>query len=63
MKCNVGVTDAVLRIVAGIVVIVFGWYYKSWWGAIGLIPLLTGIFRWCPLYIPLKISTVKEKKE
>jgi hypothetical protein len=57
MKCNVGKTDAIIRICLGIIITIIGIYYKSWWGAIGLIPLLTGIFRWCPLYLPFKIST------
>jgi hypothetical protein len=28
---------------------------------IGLVPLLTGIFRFCPLYLPLKIDTSKKQ--
>lgn len=62
MKCNVGKTDQLLRIIGGLfVIVVLGLFYKSWWALVGLIPLLTGIFRFCPLYIPLKINTMKEK--
>lgn len=59
MKANVGGIDKILRIAAGIVVIAVGLYFKSWWGAVGLIPLLTGLINWCPLYVPLKWSTKK----
>lgn len=48
MKCNVGKTDRVLRIVVGLAVIVAGVATGSWLGAIGLVPLFTGLVRWCP---------------
>ena len=62
MKCNVGPTDRLLRIIIGLVVLVVGYIYSSWWGLIGFIPLLTGLFRWCPAYLPCKISTDKSEK-
>jgi hypothetical protein len=61
MKCNVGTTDRVIRIIVGIVIIALGVYFSSWWGLIGIIPLVTGLFKWCPVYIPFKISTVCKK--
>jgi len=60
MKCNVGKTDRLLRIVSGLAIILAGVALQSWWGAVGLVPLLTGIVRWCPAYVPLGISTDKE---
>ena len=62
MKKNVGKMDSIIRIALGVIIIVIGIYFKSWWGAIGLIPLITGIVGWCPLYVPFKISTIKSKK-
>jgi hypothetical protein len=59
MKCNVGKTDRVLRIVAGLGIIGFGLATQNWWGAVGIVPLFTGIVRWCPAYMPLGISTNK----
>ncbi len=59
MKCNVGKTDKAIRIILGLVIIAVGVIYQSWWGLIGLIPLFTGLVRWCPLYVPFKISTCK----
>nr|WP_317199152.1 DUF2892 domain-containing protein [uncultured Psychrobacter sp.] len=59
MKVNVGSTDRRLRIIAGIVIIALGVYFQSWWGIIGLVPLLTGLFRSCVLYSILGINTCK----
>ncbi len=59
MKTNVGGFDKKFRILVGIVIIAAGFYFKSWLGAIGLVPLLTGLIGWCPLYIPFGISTSK----
>jgi hypothetical protein len=57
MDQNVGGIDRVVRVVAGIAIIAAGAYFKSWWGAVGLVPLLTATIRWCPLYLPFGIST------
>jgi len=62
MKCNVGATDRLLRIMIGLVILVIGYIYSNWWGLVGLIPLLTGLFRWCPIYLPCKINTDKSEK-
>lgn len=61
MKCNVGTADRVVRIIAGLVIIGLGVVYGSWLGVIGLVPLLTAALRWCPLYIPLGLSTTGKK--
>lgn len=61
MKANVGGMDRTLRIVAGFVVIGAGLYFKSWWGAIGLVPLFTGIFGYCPAYLPFGWSSCPAK--
>lgn len=57
MKKNVGKNDQRIRIIIGIILIVLGIYFKSWWGIIGLIPIFTGIIRFCPLYVPFNINT------
>jgi hypothetical protein len=61
MTCNVGTTDRWLRIIGGlIVIVVLGLVFKSWWALVGVVLLLTGIFRFCPLYLPLKLDTSKK---
>jgi len=62
MKANVGGADRAFRIVGGIVVIAAGLYFKSWWGVIGVLLLLTGVIRWCPAYIPFGLSTCATSK-
>jgi type IV secretory pathway TrbD component len=42
MKCNIGGVDRKLRIVLGLAIIAAGIYFQSWWGAIGVMALLTG---------------------
>ena len=59
MKPNVGQTDRTIRIVLGVVIIVAGVYFKSWWGVIGIVPILTAVIRWCPAYLPFGISSDK----
>ncbi len=63
MKCNVGGADRMIRIVAGVVIILLGFYFQSWWGAVGIVPILTGTFRWCPAYIPFGFSTCEADKK
>jgi len=62
MKCNVGRSDKIFRVILGIIIGGVGIYFKSWWGLIGLIPLVTAAVGYCPLYCPFKISTVKKEK-
>ncbi|MCL2876024.1 MAG: DUF2892 domain-containing protein [Betaproteobacteria bacterium] len=58
MKQNIGCTDRVLRIVVGIALIVLAALGKvGWWGWIGVVPLATGLLRFCPLYTMLGMKT------
>ncbi len=57
MKNNVGSTDRLVRIILGLIIAIVGALFDSWWGLIGIIPLATGLFKFCPLYLPFKIST------
>ena len=61
MKCNVGGIDRGLRIVAGLAILGWGFYAQNWWGAIGAVPLLTGLIGWCPAYLPFGGSTCQTK--
>lgn len=63
MKCNVGSVDRLLRIIVGLAVAIIGVLFDSWWGLVGLIPLATGLFKFCPFYIPFKISTAGKEKD
>lgn len=60
MKYNVGPVDRLLRMIVGLLIAIAGVIFDSWWGLIGIVPLATGLFKVCPLYIPFKISTLKK---
>ncbi len=63
MKCNIGKTDRTLRIIVGVALLASGLIGHNWLLAVlGCVPLLTGIMRWCPVYVPMGISTVKPEK-
>ncbi|VXB91785.1 DUF2892 domain-containing protein [Pseudomonas sp. 8O] len=62
MKANVGTLDRSLRIVAGLILIALSLAGMiGLWGWIGVVPLATGIFRFCPVYPLLGINTCKMK--
>jgi hypothetical protein len=59
---NVGSADRVIRLILGLVIIGIGYYYQSWWGAIGIVPIFTALIGWCPAYLPFGINTCSTKK-
>lgn len=61
MKVNVGSVDRIVRVVLGLVIIAAGIKLHAWWGALGALPLLTGVFAVCPAYLPFGLSTCAPK--
>lgn len=57
MKANVGSKDRIVRIVLGVVIIVLGFYFNSWLGIIGIVPIITGSLNYCPAYSLIGVST------
>ncbi len=57
MKKNIGKIDKSIRIIIGLALIAYGIIEHSYLGLIGLIPLITALVSWCPLYCPLSLST------
>ena len=63
MKMNVGTLDRVLRIIVGLVLIgLAATGTIGLWGYIGVVPLLTGLFRFCPAYTLLGLNTCPMNK-
>ena len=60
MKANVGGIDRILRIAAGAALI--GWAVMGGpvWAWVGVIPLATGLVKFCPFYPLLGVSTCKD---
>lgn len=64
MKKNIGGIDKILRIVVGIALIAIVFVGpQTPWGWLGLIPLLTGLFSFCPFYPLLGLNTCKCDQE
>lgn len=60
MKANVGSLDRMLRIVVGIGLLALFFVLEGsarYLGLIGLVPLATGLFRFCPAYALFGLST------
>ncbi len=63
MKANVGTVDRIVRIVVGLVLIgLSAMGTIGVWGWIGVVPLVTGLFSFCPLYTMLGMNTCSAKK-
>ena len=59
MKANVGGLDKWIRIVAGLALIAWALTGGPVWAWIGVVPLATGLFNFCPLYRLIGINTCK----
>ncbi len=65
MTMNVGGIDRTIRIVAGIALLSLFFILDGsarYWGLIGLVPLATGLFRFCPAYTLLGVNTCPMQK-
>lgn len=66
MKKNMGTIDRVIRILLAVIVIIL--YLTGSitgvaaiiLGILALVFIITGLVGFCPLYVPLKISTIKK---
>ena len=62
IQTNVGTIDRTLRIAVGaslVILTVTG--QIGAWGWLGLVPMATGLLRWCPAYLPFGLSTCKTR--
>ncbi|MBA3010784.1 MAG: DUF2892 domain-containing protein [Proteobacteria bacterium] len=61
MKQNIHNIERIIRVLLGIMILALIFVGpKSWWGLIGILPILTGLSGWCPPYQLLGISTCKK---
>ena len=64
MKMNEGSADRIIRIIMGIIILSL-WFVlqgnAKYLALIGLVPLLTALLGWCPLYTIFGINTCKRK--
>lgn len=60
MKANVGGVDRLLRILVGLGLLALVFILpgaERWWGLVGLVPLVTGLVRFCPVYSLFGLNT------
>lgn len=60
MTKNVGLLDKALRVVLGLALLSLLLVLDGparWWGLVGLVPLVTGLVSFCPLYVMLGINS------
>ena len=63
MKTNEGGLDRSLRVLVGLGVLALAFVGpKTPWAFIGLVPLLTGVVGFCPLYSLLGLNTCPARK-
>ena len=65
MAANVGNLDRALRIVVGLALLSLPFWLDSpwrWAGLIGIVPVLTGLFRFCPAYTLFGMNTCPMRK-
>lgn len=66
MACNVGTIDKVLRIGAGLALVVWAFISGNLIGYVGVIFIVTALFSFCPFYSLLGINSgckLKDKKD
>lgn len=63
MPQNVGTFDRIIRVTVGLALVAASLLgFIGAWGWIGLIPLATGLFRFCPAYLPFGLNTCPAPK-
>ncbi|MHB0973290.1 MAG: YgaP family membrane protein [Thiobacillus sp.] len=63
MSANVGTIDRILRILAGLALLVWAAFFNGpVWAWIGVLPFVTGVLGVCPAYSLLGVNTCGLKK-
>jgi hypothetical protein len=63
MPTNEGTIDRALRVIAGAGILSLAFIGpQTVWGYVGLVPLITGLVGYCPLYAMLGLNTCPVKR-
>jgi len=54
---NLGQIDRIVRAGVGVGLFGLGLFFQSWWGALGVVPLVTALNGFCPLYRLVGLDT------
>lgn len=61
MKVNMSTTNRVIRALVGLAIIGAGVYFKNWFGALGILPILSAAIGYCPLCCGGKSCEMKKE--
>ena len=60
MQYNVGTLDKVIRILIGLLLLSLIYFLDGnarYWGLVGIMPIITAMLGWCPVYLPFNLNT------
>jgi len=57
VKKNVGLSDSILRVILGMIILFAGMWFNNLWGFVGLILVASGVISFCPVYRMLGTQT------
>jgi hypothetical protein len=63
MQQNIGPLDRAIRLIAGIGLLSLVFVGpQTWWGLLGLVPLVTSLIGWCPPYAVFGLNTCPARR-
>jgi hypothetical protein len=63
MKCNVGKSERLIRLAAGLALIGVSILWGGYWAILGAVIMMTALVGWCPISSLMGISTCKTDEE
>jgi hypothetical protein len=64
MQQNIGPLDRAIRLIVGIGLLSLVFVGpQTWWGLVGLVPLVTSLIGWCPPYAMFGLNTCSARRE
>ncbi len=62
MKINLAGWDRILRLIIGVILLIWAVAGGPWWAYFGLILIATGAWRFCPIYALFRTGTAGEQR-
>ncbi|CRI66676.1 conserved hypothetical protein [Thiocapsa sp. KS1] len=61
LKKNIGENDRKIRLIAGLVIVLWGVFAANWLGLVGVALIATAFLRLCPAYTVMTMDTLETK--
>jgi hypothetical protein len=62
MKINMADWDRILRLISGVMLLIWGVAGGPWWAYFGLVLIATGAWRFCPIYALFRNGTARGQR-